>query len=224
MKKRASIYGVLLAAGKGVRFGEPKQFAMIEGKPLIAYSLEVFSSAVDCLIVVTDKKHMSTVEPYLGKNAYVVEGGESRGESVLKALNFIKTKGANENDIIVTHDAARPFVTKELIERSIVLAEEYGASSAGLKVTDTVVKVDYAFDVIESVDRSSIMTVQTPQTVKFGIIEKYCEGIEQFTDLCSLLISKGQTVKIFNGDSDNMKVTYPNDLKTVKRILEKIKD
>ena len=222
MRKKATIYGVLLAAGQGSRFGRPKQFMPIDGKPLLAYSLEVFRSAVDCLVIVVDKKHVADVEPYSGKNTFVVEGGDTRGKSLLNALEFIKDKGAESDDIVVTHDAARPFVTKELIDRSIVLAEEYGASSAGMKITDTVVKVDYAFDVIESVDRNSIMTVQTPQTVKFGIIDKYSEGIEQFTDLSTLLLSKGQTVKIFNGNSDNLKVTYPDDLKEVERILEKI--
>lgn len=222
MRKKATIYGVLLAAGQGSRFGRPKQFMPIDGKPLLAYSLEVFRSAVDCLVIVVDKKHIADVEPYSDKNTFVVEGGDTRGKSLLNALEFIKGKGAESDDIVVTHDAARPFVTKELIDRSIVLAEEYGASSVGLKITDTVVKVDYAFDVIESVDRNSIMTVQTPQTVKFGIIDKYSEGIEQFTDLSTLLLSKGQTVKIFNGNSDNLKVTYPDDLKEVERILEKI--
>lgn len=216
------IYGVILAAGCGSRFGEPKQFMLIDDKPLIAYSLDTFKSAVDFVVVVTDEKHTEVMKPYADEKTAVVCGGKSRGESLSNAVAFIEKQGASDDDIIVTHDAARPFVTKDVIDRSVVLAGEFGASSVGLKISDTIVSVDSALDVVGSVDRSSVMTVQTPQTAKFGLLKKCLSNAGDYTDLCTMLLSKGYSVKVFGGDDDNVKVTYPKDLEKVRRILKNI--
>ncbi len=214
------VSAVIAAGGSGTRLGEavPKQFLDLNGKPIIAWSLEAFSNATEIgeLIIVAPLDHLETVKKYakeycIKKPYKVVHGGATRHESVKNGLQ------ASSNDIkwVAVHDAARPFVTADEIDSICLLARELGAAIMAKKVIDTIKEVEEDI-VIRTIDRNRLVCALTPQVCKKKDLFQAYEKAEKegliATDESSLLEYIGVNVAVQIGSSLNFKITTKEDL------------
>lgn len=223
------VYAVILAGGLGKRMNSEtlKQFALVGDTPIVHFSVKAFCEheKVDRAIVVAfDVEAMQKcLEPVMCDKISVVKGGESRSKSLECGMAEAIRLGATGDDLIVSHDAARPFVTKRLIDDAIALAEEYGASSAAIKMSDTLALTD-GINLTGLVDRSRVAALQTPQCSKLKYMQKAFLEAGGGTDLYSLLMQAGVPVRIFDGNRDNIKITYYDDLLYANCIYKSKKD
>lgn len=245
------IYAEILAGGTGTRFGNkdlPKQYMMLGSKPIIIHTIEQFviSPKIDKIIICTPKEWINYTEDIINKyienydNIEVVEGGSTRNESIMSGLNHIKEKyGITKKDIVVTHDAVRPFINQRIIDDNIKAITSCDAIDTAIPATDTIIDtgLDTVIDgdgndfMIESIpNRSSLWYGQTPQTFKITkLIDMYNsltnEEKEILTDACKIFVLKGENVKIVKGETFNMKITNVFDLKMAEAILmERLND
>jgi 2-C-methyl-D-erythritol 4-phosphate cytidylyltransferase/2-C-methyl-D-erythritol 2,4-cyclodiphosphate synthase len=209
---------LIAAAGAGERLGKGinKAFVEVAGKPILAHTLSVFESckAVGEIIIITGEPDIEAAGELVGRFGFskvsgIVAGGVQRQDSVRNGLD------AATGDIVAIHDAARPMVTVELIERSIEKAAEMGACVAAVPVIDTI-KSARGDDVVSTVDRSELYSVQTPQTFRAELIRRayeraYADGYYA-TDDAALVERLGDRVAVVVGSYDNIKVTTPSDL------------
>lgn len=221
MKKRHT--AVVLAAGTGSRMKSdiPKQYLELKGKPVLYYSLKAFEdSFVDEIILVTGEGwqefcRREIVERFhLEKVCKIVSGGAQRYDSVYRGL--CQAEGA---DYVYIHDGARPFLTKEILERARETAEESGTAVAGMPVKDTIKIVDKEQYVKATPLRSTLWQIQTPQAFSCELIleayrklfaEKEYEGV---TDDAMVVEKMMKTpVKLFRASYQNIKITTPEDL------------
>lgn len=227
MNKTAAI---LLAAGKSERFeGElAKPFLLLNGKPIYQYSLDVFKKHqhVDSIIFVVPKDLLAKEKVNINnKNIIVIEGGKSRFESVRNALNHID--GSYQN--IIIHDAARPFITNNLIDICLNALTQSSAVSCAIESTDTVVITDTIGLVNSYPKRSNIKRIQTPQAFQKNILKKAYslaqkEGKTNFTDDSSLIHYFGLApIYLVPGNDANIKITFPSDLQLAELIQMKFK-
>lgn len=207
------------AAGRGERFGRGsnKVFAPIAGKPILAHTLAVFEAcdAIDEIVLVTGQHELEAAGDLVGrfgfkKVSHIVAGGATRQDSVYAGLLKVTS------DIVAIHDAARPMVTCEIIERSIEEAEKSGACIVAVPVVDTIKSADSDMTVTGTVDRAHLYSVQTPQTFKTSLIrEAFGKAIDEgfnATDDAALVENLGHKVSIVPGSYDNIKITTPSDL------------
>ncbi len=211
------IHVVIPAAGSGKRFGGKKQFLSLWGKPVLLHSLERFEASplVKGIVVATSEDEIGFVEECvrkagLRKVTAVIAGGRERQDSV--RLGFEKIPPC---DVVLVHDAARPFVTAEMIERLVAAATEVGAAVVGIPVKDTLKREENG-RVTETVDRGHVWSIQTPQAVRYDIFQKAIDvaARENFlgTDEAMLVEKAGFPVKIVMGSPYNFKITAPEDL------------
>src|SRR4051794_41508773 len=155
-----SVVGIVPAAGRGERLGSdrPKAFVACAGRPLIEWSLDVLRSVCDRVVV--------AVPPGFSYPDSV-EGGPVRSDSVRRAL-----AAAPEATVAVVHDAARPFVTRELVERCVVALEGYDAAIAAAPVTDTVKEADADGRVTRTLGRTRLWAIQTPQGFRADVLRR----------------------------------------------------
>jgi 2-C-methyl-D-erythritol 4-phosphate cytidylyltransferase len=225
MKKIA----IIPAGGAGLRFGSviPKQFLEVKGKPLIVRTIEAFEKhdEIDEIHIPAHKDYIEylkgLVEEYgLKKTASIIEGGNSRQDSVYNAI--IGIDAAND-DIILIHDAARPFAGRKLISETIREAIANGAVIPYLTPSDTIKSLSGEY-VKGTYDRSKLAGVQTPQAFKFSIIKAAFENAIanniEATDDSSLVELTGIKVKAIKGERINIKITDPLDLKIAELFLE----
>ena len=212
-----NIQVIIPAAGSGKRFGGKKQFLKLWDKPVLLHSLEVFekSSHVKGVVVVTSEDeinlvHQLVADACLKKVHTVIPGGKERQDSV--RLGFLK---APVCDVVMVHDAARPFVNLEMIERLIDAVNDVGAAVVGVPVKDTLKRVDQGH-VTQTLDRSTLWSIQTPQAVRYDTFKKAveCAQKENFlgTDEAMLVEKAGFKVKVVLGSPYNFKITTPEDL------------
>lgn len=216
-------YAIICAGGKGLRFGgdRPKQFIEIDGDPILHKTVSVFekTNGIEKIVVVCPEDFISDAEEILSdcKKAYATKGGSDRNLSVMNGIAFIEGNfSLDEGTIIVTHDAVRPFVTEKMITDSIAAAEKYGASVAAVPCVDTIIEVENG-NVTAVPDRSRMYNVQTPQTffakkLRDLYLSLSDEEKEVLTDCSRIYVSKGETVKIIEGDVKNIKITYKSDI------------
>tara|TARA_B100000427_G_scaffold303475_1_gene288034 strand:+ start:9802 stop:10479 length:678 start_codon:yes stop_codon:yes gene_type:complete len=217
---------IIPAAGTSNRFQStiPKQFHVIEGKTILEHTLLAFKSfqLEDCLIAVNQQteKKVNTIIKKIPFEVRTVIGGKTRAESVREA--FFMAKKA---DITLIHDAARMCITASLIERVINASLRYDAVIPSIPVTDTIKKINQD-RVIQTLTRDNLVAVQTPQAFKSTLLKfAYEEYFDQsITDEASLIERAGKAVHIVDGDSQNIKVTYPIDLEYVKTYICNQKD
>lgn len=207
---RSSISAILLCGGKGERCGSSvnKVLCYFGAKTALEYCLDAFSPLCDKLVVVSAKSDFESVceiaEPY---GAQVVVGGLTRTESVKNGLEVLCGDG-----IVLIHDAARPFVSREIIERCICSAEKFGSGIASVKVTDAVKTADGGL-ITGEVDRSNLYFMQTPQAFELGKIKAaYEKALGSFTDDSAVYMASGYEARLVEGSVDNRKITYPEDL------------
>lgn len=224
--KDEKIVCLVAAAGKGKRFGRetPKTFHPVEGLTLLVRSLKSLSAwgGISRFVVMVPEGWEKQAEEDLAENfsgieATVTAGGESRHESVAIGL-----EAAGDADIILVHDAARPFVSPALIERVVGGVRETGAAVPALHMTDTLGRL--RGEELEAIlPRDRVVGIQTPQGFRTEVLRKAfeaAEGSEQkMTDESSLVIAAGMPVKVVDGERWNVKVTVKDDLEIVTSFL-----
>ena len=215
----SSVAAIVLAAGRGLRAGGnlPKQYRAIAGEIVIRPSLAAFRShrEVDCVQPVIHADDVSLFkEATAGLELLpAVSGGATRQASVRAGLEAL---APSPPAIVLVHDAARPFVSPALISRAIAAAASTGAAIPALDVTDTVKRVDANGRVRETLDRTVLRTVQTPQAFRFDVLldahrSALAAGCEDFTDDAALAEWAGLDVMVFPGESGNVKLTTADD-------------
>jgi 2-C-methyl-D-erythritol 4-phosphate cytidylyltransferase/2-C-methyl-D-erythritol 2,4-cyclodiphosphate synthase len=214
-----SVAAVVVAAGRGLRAGGhlPKQYREVAGEPVIRSSLSLFAwhgqiGAVQAVIHPDDRGSYEAAAKGL-RLLPPVSGGASRQASVRAGLEAL---AGRPPDIVLIHDAARPFCSTELVSRAIVACGETGAAIPALEVTDTIKRVDAGGHVAGTVDRAQLRAVQTPQAFKFvALLEAHHraakEGRNDFTDDAALAEWAGIKVATFAGESGNVKLTTDED-------------
>ena len=214
-----SVAAVVVAAGRGLRAGGhlPKQYREVAGEPVIRSSLSLFAwhgqiGAVQAVIHPDDRGSYEAAAKGL-RLLPPVSGGASRQASVRAGLEAL---AGRPPDIVLIHDAARPFCSTELVSRAIVACGETGAAIPALEVTDTIKRVDAGGHVAGTVDRAQLRAVQTPQAFKFvALLEAHHraakEGRDDFTDDAALAEWAGIKVATFAGESGNVKLTTDED-------------
>ncbi|KAB7666115.1 2-C-methyl-D-erythritol 4-phosphate cytidylyltransferase [Bacillus sp. B1-b2] len=219
---------IIPAAGQGKRMGvgKNKLFLEIDGIPVFIHTLQVFEEDNNCqgiwlVVSPQDKEEMhQLLEKYeIKKIQALVEGGKERQHSVYHAVKRIKN-----NSIVLVHDAARPFIQIEQLEILAETAKESGAAVLAVPIKDTVKKVQGDL-VVETVERSSLWAIQTPQAFRISILKEAHEKAELDTyvgtDDASLIERLGFPVRIIEGNYDNIKLTTPEDLYFAEAILAK---
>lgn len=215
---------VIVAAGKGRRFGGNKQFFRIHGRPLLVYSALTLENhqKIDAMTLVVPQREIKRTrkiikEFKLEKVRHIVAGGRRRQDSVLKGLKTI----TGRNGVVIIHDAARPLVSKIMIGRGISLCRKYKSVILGVHVHDTVKRVAHRL-VRETIPRRDLFLVQTPQFYDLQTIRKAMALADlrvEYTDEAAMLESIGWPVYAFQGDRYNIKVTNKSDLKFVRKLL-----
>src|SRR5579859_390587 len=228
---------IIPAAGLGTRMapagkkGVPsKQFFEINGTPIVVHTLRVFArnKQISHIVVAVRKNEMERFRAQLEKEKLsarveVVEGGEHRQESVANALDHLK---AGPDDIVLVHDAVRPFVDDEIIANVIHEVERHGAAIAGLPAVDTIKQVDRAADgaiITSTIPRERIVQAQTPQGFRYELIKLafHSAKADGFTgtDEASLVERLGESVRVVMGSARNIKITTPADMELAEFLI-----
>ncbi len=207
------IVAILLAAGEGKRFGEKKQFIKLKGEPLFQYSLNTINKIdeITDIFLVLPEEDIDRVKVFSFKNVNKVAGGKERQESVYNALKQIENA-----DIVIVHDAARPFATENMFIEGIKNVQKgYDGSITAIPAKDTIKKVKND-TVVETLNRNELYIVQTPQTFKFDILKIAHEKARQDnflgTDDAALVERIGGRITVNKGSSLNFKITIKEDL------------
>ena len=225
---------LIVAGGSGTRMGgdTPKQFHLINEKPLLVYTIEAFNKhpEIDSIVVVTSKEYIQTVKDWLLKYDLkklfkVVEGGKSRQDSVYNGLKVID-EFFDEDDIVLIHDAARPLVSASIISENISACHHYDAVTTAIPTSDTILKVNEYHTIEDIPNRDELYQCQTPQTFRLGVILSAHEmarngEIDNVTDDTKLVMAVNKDVFIVRGDKYNFKVTTPEDMLMLKALLER---
>lgn len=226
---KENITAIVLAAGQGKRMNSKiqKQFLLLQDKPVLYYSLHCFQeSDVNRIVLVTGESeieycHKEIVIKYgFDKVSDIVAGGAERYDSVEHGLNCI------EYGIVLIHDGARPFVTQEMIQRSVATAKKEGACTVGVPVKDTIKIVDENGYGIDTPARKMLWQIQTPQTFQVPLIKEAYYRMRQsengnITD-DTMLVERycGTKVKVIEGDYRNIKITTPEDMILAESFLK----
>lgn len=214
---------VIVAAGKGRRFGSPKQFARLVGKPVLFHTIERFERArsVTEIVLVIPKRSVKEISRQVERFGFqkvtrIVPGGERRMDSVYSGLMVA------QGEIIVVHDGVRPLVTPSMINRGVRECKKHGACIYATRATDTV-KLAQNGSVKSTLEREQVYLTQTPQVFrKQLLLEAYISAYErkiEAPDDAYLVERMGISVKILDGAAENIKVTSPLDLRLVEALI-----
>ena len=212
-------YAIVTAAGKGTRFGSNKALYPLLGKPLLVWSLEVFSKVVD-EIWITCPENFHEEYRVAGSgfhNVNFISGGETRYKSVRRAFEVLGSDG-----IVLIHDAARPLLSRDLVERVMRATTEYGAAIPVLPVTDTVKEVEDE-RIIRTVPREHLYLAQTPQGFRCALLKDAYSKVEgtDLTDEAMIVELAGHPVHCVPGERTNLKITEPSDIALAEFYLQK---
>jgi 2-C-methyl-D-erythritol 4-phosphate cytidylyltransferase len=226
------VFAILPAAGLGTRMAgpQPKQFLSLDGIPILIHSLRAFAAVqrVTAIFVAVRKTETERVQAQIAEygfsdRVHVVEGGDTRQESVVHALDAVH---ADADDVILVHDAVRPLIDTATIDRTIDAVVEHGAAIVGLPATDTIKQVErtaHGAIVTATIPREFIVQAQTPQGFRFGILQKAmadatADGFVG-TDEASVIERAGFPVAVVHGSAVNLKITQPGDLELAEFYL-----
>ncbi len=221
-------YAIILAGGTGKRFNKntPKQFVEINGKPIIAWSLEKFNklTEINGIIVVSSNEYINSVHEIVNQNRIndiikIVPGGETRQGSSYNAINSMNF---GNDDILIFHDAARPFLNEDVILNCINGAKQHGAAGVYVRAVDTITEVKKGF-VHKIPDRRYIYHTQTPQAFTYKIIKEAHElalsnNITDASDDVQLVNNAQLNIKVIEGENQNIKITTPFDIELAELI------
>ena len=221
---------VIVAAGKGTRLQSelPKPFLSVAGKPILVHTLRRFTpiEAVRRIVVVVAAEREVLCREVLHTHGpwpqpiTVVHGGAERQDSVRNGLAALETRC----EIVMIHDAARPFISAQAIQRSIDTATEGGSAVVATPVRDTIKRADTQHTIRETVSRQDLWLAQTPQTFRVEVIRAAHRWAQQQgltgTDDATLVEQMGQPVRLVPGDALNFKITTPDDLALARAVLQ----
>jgi 2-C-methyl-D-erythritol 4-phosphate cytidylyltransferase len=220
------VWSIVVAGGAGRRFGEMKQFSALGGRPVLEWAVAACRSVSAGVVLVLPAE---TADSETHGADVVVAGGPTRADSVRRGLGGVPA----EADVIVVHDAARPLATTATFTSVLAALEEEGVAGVvpGLPPSDTIKVVDPAGNVTETLDRSTLVAVQTPQAFRAAALRAAHEGRRGRangsgegpgtapTDDAMLVEAAGGCVRVVPGQSDNLKITTADDLAAAERLL-----
>jgi 2-C-methyl-D-erythritol 4-phosphate cytidylyltransferase len=211
----AQVWSIVVAGGAGRRFGELKQFSPLGGRPVLEWAVDACRPGSAGVVLVVpaglgdQNRH--------GADA-VVTGGATRADSVRRGLAAVPP----DAEVIVVHDAARPLASPALFAAVIGAVADGGADGAvpGVPLRDTIKVVDESGRVTSTLDRSTLVAVQTPQAFRASVLRRAHEREgSDATDDAMLVEALGATVHVVPGEGGNLKITSPDDLGTAERLL-----
>ena len=216
------MWAIVVAAGSGTRFGQgmPKQFLDLGGRPVVAWSVDAVRTVADHVVVVVPPGGLpaGVADPSL-VGVELVTGAATRSGSVRCGLAAIAER-AEGDDVVLVHDAARPLASPRLARR-VVDAVCAGVDGAvpGVAVADTLKRVDADGLVLGTVDRNSVVAVQTPQAFRVGVLRRVHVGDPEATDDAALVEAAGGRVVVVDGEPANRKITIADDLAVVAGVV-----
>ncbi len=233
------IFAGIVAGGIGSRMknsGVPKQFIRVLDKPIIIYTVEKFTAQkhIDEIYIGIKPEWHTVMDGLLNEygidtnRVKVVDGGSDRNGTVMNIVEAIKAQHkVKKGDIIITHDAVRPFLTDKMIEANIIAALKYSACGTYVKCIDTVVRSENGDTVDSTLDRSTLFRAQTPQSFDITLLDKYYNELDEqqkneLTDTCSIFTAKGEKIHIVEGDAINIKITTDSDLIIAKLLASRV--
>lgn len=226
---------IVLAAGSGKRLGAelPKQYLLLNGKPVLYYSLKVFekSPLVKSVSVVISQDAQNLYDEFIQhykdeftKLTQPIFGGKERRDSVFNAMSELSKSFIPDDNLIAVHDSARPLLSENLLDNLYKTAKEFGGAVPALPLTDTVKEVDESGFIIANPIREKLKAVQTPQVFDFAeyrnaiqICEKKNIPVTDDSETFSCFSSK--KVKLIPGDSRLFKITYSEDIERAEKII-----
>jgi 2-C-methyl-D-erythritol 4-phosphate cytidylyltransferase/2-C-methyl-D-erythritol 2,4-cyclodiphosphate synthase len=213
---------IVTAGGRGTRFGGLKQFETLAGRSVLARAIQAGAACASQVVVVVPVGEEGRAREELaglGLPLSIVAGGETRALSVRAGLAALDAA----IPLVAIHDGVRPLATRSLFERVLAAAAETGAAIPGMPCAETVKRIDGG-RVAETLDRSALRLIQTPQAFRTQLLrdayQKLGERAAQFTDEAGLVEAAGFPVAVVAGEADNVKITEPRDLKGAARKLE----
>ena len=221
---------IILAGGKGLRFGKDKLLEIIGNYPVIIHSILNFIKEIpnNNLIVVCNEnkfnQYKNIINKFIPKNSiHFIIGGNNRMQSVFNGLKKIKIDFNNIKNVII-HDAARPLVSKILLKKCIDNYIKLGNTIPVNKIYETVKMIDINMKVLKTINKNNLRISQTPQIFCFEELYKSYNAIInsklKFTDDAAILEHLNYTVNIIENDDINIKITYPNDIKYIQFLLK----
>lgn len=232
------VYGVILAGGVGKRMGlnTPKQYVKIEDKPIIIYTTEALlaNDNIDKIYIAVAKEWQEElkkmIDSFIKKQdiskIYIVEGGKERIDTIMNAKASIEnTNDIKDDDIVMFHDAVRPFIPDEVINDSIEGARKYKAVVAGIKAADTILFSEDGKEVKEVLDRSKIYHGQAPDSFNFKyfselsdmLTEEQKQNVTGTSQFCSF---NNKPIYITKGSEMNFKITTMEDLDKANMVVK----
>jgi 2-C-methyl-D-erythritol 4-phosphate cytidylyltransferase len=219
IRSSGSLTAIIVAGGSSQRMGFDKLLAPLNGKPVFAHSIIAFeqTASVSDIILVARAERIAEYERVIefekfAKVSAVIPGGARRQDSVRFGIERLSRPG----EFIAVHDAARPLVRPELIERALQAARSHGAAAVAVRVIDTLKRADDHSFVIGGVERRNLFAMQTPQIFRRALLESaYAALLEsgiEVTDEVSAVERLGENIMIVTNDEPNFKITYPADL------------
>lgn len=231
------VFAAVFAGGIGSRMGNsdtPKQYLELGTKPVIIHTIEKFfiNERIDEILVLCPKAWVAhtnaLIKKYLpeGKKITVIAGGATRNGTLENAIAYIEENcNVDEETVIVTHDAVRPFLTHRIIEENVDAAIKYGACDTVIPATDTIVESADGKMITSIPDRTKMFQGQTPQSFRLKELERVLASLTEdekaiLTDACKIFSIKNKDVYMVEGEVFNIKITYPYDLKVAHTLLK----
>lgn len=224
-------WGIVPAAGIGRRFGtdKPKQYTRVAGKSILQHSLECLlrapqiNTAVVCLA--EDDVHWQQEEIAKHANVETTLGGDNRAQSVFNGLEFLLSKSVDENEWVLVHDAARPFLHESSLQQLIETCSQNGVGAIlATPSVNTLKQVNAGGAVLLTLDRTTIWQAQTPQMFRLGELHKALATAiannEPITDEASAMEIAGHPVSIVEGNPYNLKVTTQDDIRLLEFLMQ----
>jgi 2-C-methyl-D-erythritol 4-phosphate cytidylyltransferase len=222
------VSAIIVAAGSSRRMGFDKLLTPLAGKPVLWHSLKAFSDCkdIDEILVVTREEQMDAIEKLVTDEKFkkvrkVISGGGERHISVWNGLQAVNSEGS---EFIAIHDGARPLTTPKLIKACLDLARMHGAACCASQIPDTVKRASVEQMVTESVERTGLWAMQTPQVFSSGLILQAYASLmakhEMVTDEVSAVQKLGKKIALLRNEEWNPKITYPHDLELVEHVLQ----
>lgn len=225
---------LIIAGGVGSRFGadRPKQFVVINEKPILQYTLNVFqeSETIDKILVVCVDGWKDFVEQikdeyHVSKLEYIIDGGDSRFESIYNGILFLKDK-LTHSDYVMIHDSVRPCITNNIIKNSFEVAMQYGAALAVASCFDTMFISDDGATIKGIYPREKLFKGQTPETMRYDIALNSYQSAKlnglKIDSPSSLLMQLDKPVGLSQGSQGNIKITTQDDVILFKSILDRM--